>query len=285
MQENIGHENFLAVDTLKVDDHLRLRFSKRTRNIFPIRQGDELAIFQNRLNDAIILNLQREGRVAEVYQLRRISNEDHYDYQNSQPGNQSNFKMQIDSPSLEEQYQIPSGLNRNNYRPVDVVDGRSDIQKLTGSGNTSYPSAYGDKKSPFSLKQKRLVMIVDDESDILMSFATTLEQHNIESETFTNSYDALLCFTEAATTYYGLIILDIKMPGLNGLQLYKLMRAQKKDIEFLFVSALDYATELMQMVPGINGKNILTKPVSGDILLRRVCEMLYKGSQLGLART
>jgi DNA-binding response OmpR family regulator len=135
---------------------------------------------------------------------------------------------------------------------------------------TTFCFYYGATK----LKSMRPVMIVDDESDILMSFSVMLREHGIDSETFTNSADALLRFTEVVPSYYGLVILDIKMPGLNGLQLYKLMKAQKKDTKFLFVSAVDYATEFMKMLPDIDGKSLLTKPVDKDTLVKRVNDML-----------
>ena len=265
----IRHKNFLAVDTLRIDDHLRLRFKKGTRNILPIQTGDELAVFQNKKNNTIIFNLQREGHVIDVWILRRLTEVDNYNYQTSPLDIQSILNSNAELPRLEEPYQIP-----DNYRLVDVPEGGNDSQKLLSASHGNYRTASTDNKSISKMKSTRPVMIVDDESDIVMSLSVMLKEHGIDSETFTNSADALLRFTEAGPSYYGLVILDIRMPGLNGLQLYKIMKAQRKDTKFLFVSAVDYATEFMKMLPDITGKNLLTKPVDTDTLIARVCEML-----------
>lgn len=268
-REIIGHSNFLAVDTLKIDDHLRLRFTKRTRNILPIQTGDELAVFQNKKHNTIIFNLQREGNIVDVWILRRLAEVDNNNYQVSPLEIQSMLNTNAEIARLEEPYQIP-----DNYRLVDVPDGQNDTQKLLSATHSNYQIALPVNNSSNKVKSTKHVMIVDDESDILMSFSVMLREHGIDSETFTNSADALLRFTEVVPSYYGLVILDIKMPGLNGLQLYKLMKAQKKDTKFLFVSAVDYATEFMKMLPDIDGKSLLTKPVDKDTLVKRINDML-----------
>jgi hypothetical protein len=70
-QDLINDKNYLTVDTLRVDGHLRLRFSKRVRKIISIQTGDELAVFQNINDNSITVNLQREGQVVDVWTLRR----------------------------------------------------------------------------------------------------------------------------------------------------------------------------------------------------------------------
>jgi CheY-like chemotaxis protein len=75
------------------------------------------------------------------------------------------------------------------------------------------------------------IMIVDDEQDILFAFRLILNEigdigsSDIRIETFENSIDALLFFTETDPSFYDLVIIDIKMPGINGFQLYKIMKA------------------------------------------------------------
>lgn len=271
---NIVRENdFLAVDTLKIDDHLRLRFSKKTRNIFPVRPGDDLAIFQNNTSKTIIFNLQREGRIVDAYQFKRLSKDDRYDFQTNPLEIQDISNTQFRLLKSKAPHQAINESYHHNQGQVDVSEERSDIKKLISARYDNYLTALTDDRSISTLKFKRPVMIVDDESDILLSYSKMLEQHDIDCETFTNSFEALLRFTEVTPSYYDLVILDIKMPGLNGLQLYKLMKAQQKDTRFLFVSDLDYATEFMEMVPDINIRNILTKPIDGNALLRRVSEM------------
>ena len=47
---------------------------------------------------------------------------------------------------------------------------------------------------------------------------------------------------------YDLVILDVRLPGINGIQLCKIMRSIRPDIKVLFISALDSAEEFITML-------------------------------------
>ena len=90
-----------------------------------------------------------------------------------------------------------------------------------------------------------------DDQDILSTFEALLVSQNIMVDKFKDATEALKRFAQADTDYYHLIILDIRMPGLNGLQLYFRLKAINKSIKVLFVSALDSSEELVSILPGI----------------------------------
>jgi CheY-like chemotaxis protein len=260
------NNNFLAVDTLKIDEHMRLRFTKRTRSILPIQAGDELAVFQNKEDNMIIFNLQRKGRIVDVWILGRISEDEKYDYRINQSQIQSILNTNSKLQKIEGPHQIPK-----NYKLMDIPEREDHIQN---SLNPMHRIASSSSESATGLDPNRPVMIVDDESDILLSFSEMLRKNGIKSESFTKSADALLRFTEADPSYFGLVILDIRMPEINGLQLYKLMKAQRKDTSFFFVSAVDYADEFMRMLPDTDAKNFLTKPVDENTFIKKVRDLL-----------
>jgi DNA-binding response OmpR family regulator len=114
-------------------------------------------------------------------------------------------------------------------------------------------------------------MIVDDEQDILITYKAILEEGGYNVKTFTNPYEALLHFTQGNPMYYKLIILDIRIPNLNGLQLYHRLKAVYNDIKIVFLSALDAAMELVSMLPSTNSDDIIIrKPVEKEYLANRV---------------
>lgn len=101
------------------------------------------------------------------------------------------------------------------------------------------------------------IMLVDDEPDTLFTYKTFLISEGYTVEAFTNSTKALKHFAEMnSSSYYNLVVMDIRMHGLNGLQLYYRLTAINKAIKVLFVSALDAIEELVIVLPSVNYNNI-----------------------------
>jgi DNA-binding response OmpR family regulator len=118
------------------------------------------------------------------------------------------------------------------------------------------------------------VMLVDDDQDILSTFEALLVSQNIIVDKFKDATEALKRFAQVDSDYYHLIILDIRMPGLNGLQLYFRLKAINKSIKVLFVSALDTSEELVSILPGIQLDQILKKPVDRDYFISAINDIL-----------
>ena len=67
-----------------------------------------------------------------------------------------------------------------------------------------------------------------------------------------------------------LIILDIRMKNLNGIQLHQQIKAIDPTIKILFVTALDILDELLSIVPGISKEQIMRKPLDKNLLVHTV---------------
>jgi len=118
------------------------------------------------------------------------------------------------------------------------------------------------------------VMLVDDDRDILFTFSTLLGTQGIKADSFQDSVEALKSFSQVEPNYYDLIILDIRMPNLNGLELYYRLKAIDKDIEILFVSALDAIEELLSILPEFQLENMLKKPVEPNYFTSTIKRIL-----------
>ena len=115
------------------------------------------------------------------------------------------------------------------------------------------------------------VLLVDDEPDALLTYKTFLtaaEGYTIDA--FTDPQEALKHFAQVSPSHYDLAVMDIRMPGLNGLQLYYRLKAMNMSIKVLFVSALDAAAEIVSILPDVKQKDIIRKPVDQEHFVNAV---------------
>ncbi len=73
--------------------------------------------------------------------------------------------------------------------------------------------------------------------------------------------------------FYDLIITDIRMAPINGLEFYARVARIAPRSKILFVSALDAGQELVSIFPEIRSQQVLRKPVSRDDFIKSVEEL------------
>jgi DNA-binding response OmpR family regulator len=123
-----------------------------------------------------------------------------------------------------------------------------------------------------SKKTKSKILLVDDEPDITESFGLALEDSGFEVDKYNDPAVALASFKP---NVYGLLILDIKMPKMDGFELYDKIKKIDKKIKVFFISAFEVDREpLSKQYPGLNIKNFLPKPIQIPELIRRVEEQI-----------
>jgi FixJ family two-component response regulator len=79
-------------------------------------------------------------------------------------------------------------------------------------------------------------LIVDDESDITLAFDMILEMNGFEVDTYN---DPLLALSNFKPDSYGLALLDIRIPKMNGFELYRKIKDIDKKIEVCFITAFE----------------------------------------------
>jgi len=234
---------FCAIDTIKIDDHSRFTFTKLLKKVFPVQSGDTIAVYQNKQTDEVVLNIQRSASILGTWICKK--SQDLY----------KGEKMDENNTILKTR---DEHVTYNNLQ-------QQVIQKTTKRSDNS------------SLRQENTpnIMIVDDEEDILLSFKTFLENNNslinVNAETFKSPQEALLRFVES---HYDLVIIDVRLPGINGIQLCKIMRSIRPNIKVLFISALESAEEFITVLPGIRTSDIIKKPINMEHFIEKVKDIL-----------
>jgi two-component system, OmpR family, response regulator ChvI len=120
------------------------------------------------------------------------------------------------------------------------------------------------------------IMIVEDQPDLAFTYNTLLTQEGWNVKSFTNSEDALRHYEEIYPPLYDLVISDIRMPKLNGIQLFYRIKAITPNVKIMFLSALDAAEELISILPGVKYDDFIKKPVCNVELVARVAEKLKR---------
>jgi two-component system, OmpR family, response regulator ChvI len=143
--------------------------------------------------------------------------------------------------------------------PTILVPSEAGIERRTAAG-----------ESPERGYQKFNVMLIDDEPDMIITYKSFLHSEGYNVDAFSNSQEALRHFAQVNPSYYNLIIMDIRMPHLNGLQLYNRMKAINNSVRILFISALDAVEELVSILPDIRRNSIIRKPIEKDHFVRSV---------------
>lgn len=122
---------------------------------------------------------------------------------------------------------------------------------------------------------KERILVVDDEEDIL-----ELIRYNLERESFAVSCVASGedCLEKARQEAPDLLLLDLMLPGIDGLSVCKMLKADPKTAPIRIV-ILSAKGEEADIVAGLElgAEDYITKPFSTRILLARVRAVLRRG--------
>ena len=139
---------------------------------------------------------------------------------------------------------------------------------------------------PLSQQQRSSsnVLIVDDEPDTIFTFKSILSVEGYSVEAFTDSSEALKHFVQlpVPSSYYKLALLDIRMPGLNGLQLFYRIKTISPATKIIFCSALDSAEELISILPDITRDHLLKKPIRREDFINKINLLVHTKNVLSV---
>ena len=121
---------------------------------------------------------------------------------------------------------------------------------------------------------KKSILIVDDDEDIRNLLAYNLEKHGFNVDVACNGKECLL---KVNSNKPNLILLDVMMPEMDGLEVCEKIKAEKtnSDILICFLTARgeDYS-QIAALEAG--GDDYVTKPVKPKVLLSRINAILRR---------
>jgi DNA-binding response OmpR family regulator len=120
------------------------------------------------------------------------------------------------------------------------------------------------------------IMFVDDEKDILSTVKRGLESNSAFTvETFSSGESALQAFESHPENYYDLVITDIRMPKMNGFELYRRIKEKNQSMKIAFITAFEInKEEFNKVMPSVNVIDFISKPLSISSLITKLKSML-----------
>jgi DNA-binding response OmpR family regulator len=119
------------------------------------------------------------------------------------------------------------------------------------------------------------ILVVDDEPDLTKVSTLALEYHGFKVDTFNDPQEALSKFKPGS---YDLIILDIKMPKMDGFELYH--EIKKKDnnakVCFLTASELYYEEFRNKEYRALDRNLFIRKLIDNEDLVKEINKMIKK---------
>ena len=121
-------------------------------------------------------------------------------------------------------------------------------------------------------KQKK-ILAVDDEPDLTKLCSLALEYHGFKVDTFNDPQEALSNYKPG---YYDLVILDIKMPKMDGFELYDEIKKKdhKAKVCFLTASELYYEEFRKKEYCALDRDLFIRKPIDNEELLKEVSKIM-----------
>jgi DNA-binding response OmpR family regulator len=131
-------------------------------------------------------------------------------------------------------------------------------------GNPKFNTSVKDKKNFITSKK---ILIVDDEPDIVTSLKIGLQDNGFMVDTFE---DPNLALSNFKSNVYDLCLLDVKMPKINGFELYEKLKEIDDKVKACFITAHEvYYESLKEIFPDMDC-DCYVKPIKIDELIRRV---------------
>ena len=119
---------------------------------------------------------------------------------------------------------------------------------------------------------RELIMIVDDEQDILQILRSGLGHYGHKVMTFSDPLLALREFTYSHSDYQ-LILTDLRMPAMSGIELAKKAKEIDPDVKLMIMTAFELSSyELSHDLPFVKIEDLLKKPIS----LSKICKVIDK---------
>ena len=126
------------------------------------------------------------------------------------------------------------------------------------------------------ISMTKKILLIDDEPDLTYTVKNVLEDNGFEVDTFN---DPILALNYYKANLYDLIILDIKMPRMDGFELYIKLREKDPKIKICFLTVIatfneEFRKTRLALGKTINEDYFIQKPIKMEDLLKKLTSIM-----------
>jgi DNA-binding response OmpR family regulator len=130
-------------------------------------------------------------------------------------------------------------------------------------------------KNDVKTKTKK-ILLVDDEPDVTYTIKKIVEDNGFKADSFN---DPILALNNYKVNFYDLVLLDIKMPTMDGFELYLKIREKDPKVKICFLTVIATFNEEFRKIRLAMGKTInedyfIQKPVEMEDLLKKLTSIM-----------
>jgi RNA polymerase sigma factor (sigma-70 family) len=146
---------------------------------------------------------------------------------------------------------------------------------MTAAARSQNPVPTASRPTPTGSKPSATVVIVDDDPSIVKGFTRLIRGAGLNVETYTSSTEFL---RRCQPSGPACLLLDLAMPGLNGLQVQEALKERSIDLPIVFITGHgDIPASVRAIKSGAH--DFLTKPVKAKTLLAAIEHALSRGRE------
>jgi DNA-binding response OmpR family regulator len=122
------------------------------------------------------------------------------------------------------------------------------------------------------------ILLVDNEADITFALENGLENNGFSIDSFN---DSMLALNSYKSNFYDLVILDIKMPKMDGFELYNNIKEKDPNVIICFLTASELFYEEFRKTRYMLGEKLgeeyfIQKPIKTDDLVQKINALMNK---------
>ena len=126
------------------------------------------------------------------------------------------------------------------------------------------------------LTMTKKILLVDDEPDVTYTIKKILEDNGFKVDSFN---DPILALNYYKVNFYDLVILDIRMPTMDGFELYLQIREKDPKVKVCFLTVISTFNEEFRKIRLALGKTIsedyfIQKPVETEDLIKKLTSIM-----------